>query len=89
LALFGVVAVADEIHFSASVNKSVISDKDILIYTVTIEGVRDFPEVPPPESPDFVLISGPSQSSSIQIINGQMSASKTISWQSRRPAPGN
>jgi len=74
-------AAAQDVRFSASVNKNVISDKDILVYTVTIEGVRDFPDVPPPESPDFVLISGPSQSSSIQIINGQMNASKTISWQ--------
>lgn len=81
LVLSVATAFAEDINFSASVNKNVVSDKDILVYTVTIEGVRDFPDVPPPESPDFVLITGPSQSSSIQIINGQMSASKTVTWQ--------
>jgi hypothetical protein len=81
LTLFVKGGYAEELNLSASVNKNVISDRDILIYSVNIEGTRDFPDVPPPESPDFVMISGPSQSSSIQIINGQMSASKTISWQ--------
>ncbi|MCK9244044.1 MAG: BatD family protein [Candidatus Marinimicrobia bacterium] len=79
--LFTFNANAQNVRFSASVNKNNITDKDVLIYTINIEGVSDFPNVSPPESPDFVLISGPSQSSSIQIINGQMTASKTISWQ--------
>ena len=74
-------ALGQDLRISASVNQNNITDKDVLIFSVTLEGISDFPEVPPPESPDFVLISGPSQSSSIQIINGKMSASKTVSWQ--------
>ena len=74
-------ALGQDLRISASVNRNNITDKDMLIFSVTLEGISDFPEVPPPESPDFVLISGPSQSSSIQIINGKMSASKTVSWQ--------
>lgn len=81
LMLFSLTADAQNVRISSAVNKNNITDKDVLLFTVTIEGVSDFPEIPPPESQDFVLISGPSQSSSIQIVNGQMTASKTVSWQ--------
>jgi len=79
--ILGAGLLAQDLRLTASVNRNNITDKDLLTYSVTIEGIRDFPDVPPPESQDFVLISGPSQSSSIQIINGQMSATKTITWQ--------
>jgi len=72
---------AQELRLRASVNRNQVTDQDRLTFTVDIEGVSDFPDIPPPESPDFVVISGPSHSSSIQIINGQMSASQTITWQ--------
>jgi len=78
--ILGAGLLAQDLRLTASVNRNNITDKDLLTYSVTIEGIRDFPDVPPPESQDFVLISGPSQSSSIQIINGQMSATKTITW---------
>jgi len=71
---------ADEIRVSASVDRNQITEDGMITYTIQIEGTSDFPNVPPPQSPDFVIVAGPSQSSSIQIINGRMNASKTISW---------
>jgi len=76
-----VLSHAQDIKVSASVNRTTATDRDVLLFSVTIDGTTDFPEVPPPESPDFVVISGPSMSSSIQIINGQVSATKNITWQ--------
>jgi hypothetical protein len=71
---------AEEISVRAAVDRNVINLDDVLTYTVTIEGTSDFPNVPAPESEDFIIISGPSQSSNIQIINGAMSASKQVQW---------
>jgi hypothetical protein len=71
---------AEEITVHAAVDRNVINLDDVLNFTVTIEGTRDFPDVPAPESEGFIIISGPSQSSSIQIINGEMSANKQVQW---------
>ena len=80
IVLFSLGAGAADISISASVDRDAIALDEVLTYTVTIEGTRDFPDVPPPTSDGFVIISGPSQSSSIQIVNGAVSASKTIQW---------
>ena len=71
---------AEEITVQAAVDRNVINLTDMLTFTVTIEGTSDFPNVPAPESEDFIIISGPAQSSNIQIINGAMSASKQVQW---------
>lgn len=80
---------AEELKLSASVNRTVATDRDQLLFTVTVEGTEDFPEIPPPESPDFVIIAGPSMSSSIQIINGRYSATKQVTWQIAPTRTGN
>jgi len=72
--------IADELRVSASADPNQITADDLITFTIQIEGTSDFPNVPPPQSPDFVIVAGPSQSSSIQIINGRMNASKMISW---------
>lgn len=71
---------AKDISISATVDRNSIYLDDVITFSVKIEGTRDFPTVPSPQSDGFVIISGPSQSSNIQIINGEMSASKTIQW---------
>ncbi|MBL7066929.1 MAG: protein BatD [Candidatus Marinimicrobia bacterium] len=71
---------AKDISVSASVDRNSIHLDDVITFSIKIEGTRDFPAVPSPQSDGFVIISGPSQSSNIQIINGEMSASKTIQW---------
>lgn len=72
---------ARDIKVSAFVDRNEISPDDMVSFTIQIEGTSDFPNIPPPESPDFVIVAGPSQSSSIQIINGRMNASKSVSWE--------
>ncbi|MBU4444176.1 MAG: BatD family protein, partial [Candidatus Marinimicrobia bacterium] len=71
---------AKDISVNASVDRNSIYLDDVITFLVKIEGTHDFPTVPSPQSDGFVIISGPSQSSNIQIINGEMSASKTIQW---------
>jgi len=71
---------AKDITVSASVDRQRIDLDEVISFMVSIEGTSDFPDVAPPRSDGFVIISGPSQSSSIQIVNGAMSASKTIQW---------
>jgi len=71
---------AADIHLSATVDRQHITTEDIITYTVEIEGTRQFPNVPGPQNRDFVIISGPSQSSRVQIINGRMSTRKSIQW---------
>lgn len=71
---------AKDLTVSAAVDRHRINLDELISFSVTIEGTSDFPDVPPPQSDGFVIISGPSQSSSIQIVNGAMSASKTIQW---------
>ncbi|HCK99916.1 MAG TPA: hypothetical protein DHW42_07435, partial [Candidatus Marinimicrobia bacterium] len=70
-----------DIKVSAYVDRNTINPDDVITFTVKIDGSSDFSDVPPPESDGFVVIAGPSQSSSIQIINGEITASKTIQWQ--------
>lgn len=78
--IFCVPAQSADIYVSASVDRNEIYTDELVTYTITIEGTQDFPNVPPPSGRDFVVVSGPSQSSSIQIINGKMSASKSVQW---------
>lgn len=69
-----------DIKVTAYVDRKEITIRDIITLTIEIEGATDFPRVPKPEAPDFFVVSGPSQSSSIQIINGAVSASKSLKW---------
>jgi len=71
---------AKDLSVSAAVDRNRIKLDEVITFKVTIAGTRDFPDVPAPQSAGFVIISGPSQSSSIQIVNGAMSASKTMQW---------
>jgi len=77
--LFQLFAQADEVEFTASAPRVVeLGENFRLIYTVNASG-SDL-KVPPFEG--FNLLSGPntSQSSSIQIINGQMTRSVTYTY---------
>ena len=80
LFMLNLVLLARDLTVSAAVDRNRINLDEVISFTVTIEGTSDFPDVAPPQSDGFVIISGPSQSSSIQIVNGAMSASKTIQW---------
>lgn len=70
---------AAELDVSARVDKTSLSVNEIVKYTIEVRGARNV-DVPAPNFKDFQIRSGPSQSSQIQIINGEMSVNKSISW---------
>ncbi len=76
--------------FSASVDKTVVQQGERFQVSFTFSGgdvssVRDFR---PPSFQGFAILSGPNQSSSVQIINGQLSASLTYSYILKALRPG-
>ena len=71
---------AADVEISAYVDRSEISIDEVITLTVEVEGASDFPDIPQPDSPDFFVVSGPSHSSNIQIVNGEISASKSSKW---------
>jgi hypothetical protein len=80
LALFlPFLTLADELNISAQVDKTSLSLNEVVKYTLEVKGARNI-ELPRPDFKNFEIRSGPSQSSQIQIINGEMSAQKNISW---------
>lgn len=76
-------AVAAEINFTASVDQSTVGLGDQLTLNLTVSG-EDIASVPAPEMPampDFnVLGNSSSQSTNIQIINGQMKKQATVNF---------
>lgn len=70
---------ADELTISSKVDKTRLSMNETVKYTLEVKGARSV-DVPRPNFKNFEIRSGPSQSSQIQIINGEMSAQKNISW---------
>ncbi len=72
---------AAEIQLKAYVNKAVVGLNENFVYTVEISGTaRSLPDVKLPDLSEFKILSGPSVSSSFQMINFQMSASKTYQF---------
>nr|MBC8204755.1 BatD family protein [FCB group bacterium] len=72
---------AADIEFSAYVDKSALSLTDYLTFTLEVKGaVGSLPAPEIGELEDFRILSGPNESTSIQWINGAMSASKTITF---------
>lgn len=68
--------------FNASISKTEIGLNEEFEITFTIEGgdpnaVSGFT---PPSFTDFIVLTGPNQSTRMQIINGQMSASRSYSY---------
>ncbi|HDN58441.1 MAG TPA: protein BatD [Candidatus Marinimicrobia bacterium] len=68
------------ISVKAYCDRTEIFEDEVFTFTIELEGAMVFPDIKLPSSQDFVVISGPSQSSQIQIINGKMSSFKSVSW---------
>jgi hypothetical protein len=68
--------------FFATVNENKIADTDRLQVTFTFEGtdIKKLRNFTPPAFKDFRIFSGPNQSTSMQIINGVVSASLSYSY---------
>jgi hypothetical protein len=75
-------AIAADLTFNASVDKNSVALDDTLQYTLTISG-NNAGNAPGPELPKFsnLNIVSQSQSSNISIINGQMSSSKSFTYE--------
>jgi len=69
-----------QVKIKAYVDKNTIYEDEVFDFTVELEGANYFPEINLPRSNDYVVISGPSQSSQIQIINGKVSSYKSVTW---------
>lgn len=71
---------ADEVSFTASAPDAVVSgEKFKLTYTISTQNVRDFRA---PSMKDFDVLMGPTRSSqsSMQVINGRMTSSSSITF---------
>jgi hypothetical protein len=67
-----------EIQLNASVSKNPVGVDEQFVYSVEISGSsQNLPNVDLPDFSDFMVVGGPSTSSSFQIINFKVSASKT------------
>ena len=70
-----------QISVSASVDVKRISKSETFGFKITALNVDDSPSVDiSPLSPQFKVISGPSQQTNIQWVNGSMTSSRTLSW---------
>ncbi|MCL4538078.1 MAG: BatD family protein, partial [Bacteroidetes bacterium] len=76
--------------FTASVNNTTVSQNEqfevsFTFSTTDVNGIKNFQA---PDFKDFVLLSGPNQSTSLQFINGAASGSMTYSYYVRCPKVG-
>jgi hypothetical protein len=69
-------------NFTASVNNTTVSEGEPFEVSFTFEGsdINSLGNFIPPSFSGFKMISGPNQSTSMQIINGNVSASRTLSY---------
>jgi len=69
-----------EVKVYGTVDSDRITINGTLSYSVTAEESEGYPQLDILQIKDFAVISGPSQSSSFQWVNGKMSSSKSLSW---------
>jgi len=86
LSAFNFLVVFQQINFaqqfSASVDETTVSDNNPFQISFTFSGssINNLSKFSPPSFENFMILSGPNQSTSIQIINGAQSASLTYSF---------
>ncbi len=81
---------AADLTFQASVDRTSISKSQTLTLTFQVEGsVSNLSKPELPDLSDFRIISGPNESSTFQIINGQYSSLKTWSYVLKPRRAGN
>ncbi len=68
--------------FTASVNNTTVGKDDRFQVTFTFQGtdINGLKNFSPPNFDNFLVLSGPNESTSMQIINGSVSASKSMSF---------
>ena len=79
--LFTVQVLAQDVELKATVNKNTIVLNENIEYRLEVSGKKtDLPEPNLPEFDGLAPLSGPNTSTSIQFVNGNMSASKVYSY---------
>ncbi len=78
--LTGASLYAQNGQVQAYVDRNRIGADEYVNFTIELEGATDFPSLTNPAQNDFIVVSGPNQSSNIQIINGAMKSSITVKW---------
>ncbi len=72
------LAFAQDIKIQASISAATVGVNDQFTYSLEISGsAASLPEPELPEFNDFMVLSGPNSSTSIQIVNGSMSSTKS------------
>ena len=69
-----------DIEVSAIVDDSEIYSYETINFKIISKQSQNFPKVDISNLLDFEIISGPSQSSSFQWVNGKMTSTKSLSW---------
>jgi predicted lipase len=69
---------AQDLKLSASVDRNPVTEDDQFVYQIEVSGnTQNLPDITLPDFSQFRVVGGPSSSSSIQIINFKISASRT------------
>jgi hypothetical protein len=78
-------------EFTASVKETTVTDNERFQVSFIFSGksINDLSQFKPPSFEDFLILSGPNQSTSIQFINGVQSASLTYSYLLQAKSTGN
>jgi len=66
--------------FSASVDKNVVQQGEQFTLTLSLEGSTNAGNLKFPDMPNFMVLSGPNQSTNMQWVNGQVSQSVSFSY---------
>lgn len=78
-------------EFNASVNETTVADNERFQVTFTFSGksINNLSKFSPPSFENFLILSGPNQSTSIQIINGAQSAQLSYTFVIQPKSLGN
>lgn len=70
-----------DVQLKAYVSKNAVTSEEHFTYSVEVSGSStDLPDINLPPLTNFFILSGPSQSTNIQFINGKSSATKTFTY---------
>jgi len=83
LFVFGFLFTANayaQLKINATIEPPTCSYGDRVTYSVTVSGKSSLPDINPPTFRSFNVISGPSTSTEIQMINGRVSRTKSLTY---------
>tara|TARA_X000000950_G_scaffold238716_1_gene290898 strand:+ start:283 stop:2004 length:1722 start_codon:yes stop_codon:yes gene_type:complete len=66
---------------NVSVDKQIMQEGDVLQLMIEVSGARDFPKIEMDKiKKNFEFVGGPYEKTSIEVINGKMKDTKTLTW---------